>query len=228
MKYRVLILYCFLCFSLYGITDSNNYLFYYQQINEADYYFYQQDYQKAQDKFKSGFSKVEYPLEVDLYKYSICLINTGFVEKGIEILDTNQFTRLGFSEYHSAYFNPINDSLKQIILNRNRRFISQKEKVFESKNLKLLNLIDSLKTIDRDIRLRLINHEFDSEKGIRDSINKIDLMATNLIDSIINLHGYLGGVNWSSTRSPMGPLHLLMLHCDKNWFKNNISFFKPN
>jgi tetratricopeptide (TPR) repeat protein len=72
---------------------TNNYLTYHRIVNEAEYSFFNEDYQTASELFEKAFKKVPVPFENDIYYYSKALWEIGEYQHSISLLDT-----LGLSE----------------------------------------------------------------------------------------------------------------------------------
>ncbi len=215
---------------LYIITSckQTNYIKYHQKVNEAHFYFYNNDLVLAKEFFEKGFSKVNIPMERDLFLYSICLWNNNERDKAIEILDTNMFTSLAFNQNRIGYFSGITKKTINEIDAKNNLFLNEKLKKFN--NSELSEKLDNIASRDREIRkkyLEIVNSPVQYQdssllKLISDSLSIISQENFILLDSIFDRYGYLGGTIWP-TRVP---LSTIMMHSSIEWVKKNNSFLK--
>ena len=204
---------------------NTGYLRYYNTVNEAHYYFYNQELDTAKLYFEKAFKKVKLPYEKDLFMYSVCLWEGNNKSKAIEILDTNRFAIFGINK--GGYIQEISDSLKTCIEQKNSIFIQKKWDRFYSAPLYLK--IQEIKKEDQRIRRRIVeylnigmNHEDSlAYHFYQDSLRFIDSTNFVKLDSVFLEFGFLGGVNWSSG---LNDLHGLMLHAPESWLNKNQKF----
>ena len=173
--------------------------------------------------FEKAFRKVPIAFDRDLIYYSICLWEDGEKEKAIKILDTNIFTSNVLAPNHAFLDMP--DSLKLIIKARNVDFLDKKWNEFS--NTFLYKLVDSLDGEDRRIRDKCseLNDDFKNDsteiEKCLDSMEVIDDYNLRALDSIFEINGYLGGINWIDTRQ----LRYIMIHSNEDWLLKNKNFF---
>lgn len=201
---------------------SNNYINYYQYSNEANYYFYDSQYDHARNIYEKGFARVPVPLERDLMFYSICLWETGERTRAINILDTNYYTGVALNPSH--YFSDMDSTLKNEIIHKNGVFIKRKMDSFNTS--KKYKIVDSLDKVDRHVRERLSralkNPTVDSLRihQLFDSLSITSLKIYPILDSLFKHEGYLGGVNWFYSRQ----LYFLLIHSPEWWYEENKQF----
>jgi|GEM_PF-5162635 len=195
---------------------STNYLKYYRNMNEAQFYFYQKDYKTARHYYEQGLKKVNTYLDRDLLYYASCLWKTGGdTQQVIAILDTNIY----FSSSRLTYFKGMNDSLKNEIIKTNKLFKEQKENRFYNSPEYLL--LDSLyaprKTINKVFN-EVIGETYNDSTAyyiVQQKLKTIDSLNTIVVDSLIQAYGYPGGVNWAIPARI--PIHFMMMYSDSKW-----------
>lgn len=209
-----------LIFMLISCKETN-YIKYYQYINEARYYFFNQDYKNARIYFENGFKKVEKHYDLDEMFYAACLYEEGEEKRAIEILETNSTTLMGTNSRH--YFRDMPQEVKDSIITINNKYVN--DSIMPLINSDLFQEIERRLKEDRIVRDK---YREASNKGtdslilqlIVDTMEMVDLNNRFFLDSVYLKHGFLGGVNWIAPRQT----HVFLLHASQEWFWKNKRF----
>lgn len=198
---------------------QSNYIKYYQNVNEARYYFHNEDYATAKIYFERGFKKVNKHYDKDKLFYAACLYEEGEQQKAIEILKTNLWAKTGLNPMF--YFKEMNDTLKDSILKIQQKYLDEH----------IRPLYDT--DLEKEIKLRLekdgrIRHAYQDAytegkdsiylARIADTMNVIDDDNMRFMDSLSAIHGFWGGIN---AMSPHHPLRIFLMHTSQEWFTKN-------
>jgi tetratricopeptide (TPR) repeat protein len=203
---------------------TNNYLKYHRIVNEAEYSYFNEDYQTASELFEKAFKKVPVPFEVDIEFYSKALWEIGEYEKSISLLDTIGLSEIALTKM--GFYKGM-DSLTQqkLIQTSNERTVRIKQELSENP---ICAIFDSLDKRDQEARL---HWQEIAENYPNDSIKKnlawaevdnADSLNLLVVDSLFEIHGFIGGVYF-----PYDPLimHLTMTH-QVDWVQANSRLFK--
>ena len=198
---------------------TSNYIKYHRIINEAEYSFYQQDYNASSQQYSQAFKKVKQPFERDMYFYAVSLWEIHERDQAIMLMDTLYGLDWILSE--SGYFDDMDLLLKEDLLRSN---VENTELILIRRNeSKYAALIDSLWLADQAKRIPhrdfQIEFPFDTvrQKSLWEEINTVDAMNIAFLDSLIKADGFFGGINMPESPNSLG--HFLIHH--PTWVLNN-------
>ena len=203
---------------------TNNYLKYHRYVNEAEYSFFNEDYQTASKLYGKAFQKVPVPFEEHMYFYAASLWETGDHVTSIQLLDTMYGVEWTLTK--SGFFQGMDSLVRNEVIRKN------KEKMVgidaRRNHHPLLAVFDTIEKRDQKPRLEYNQnyhiYALDTVKceQIMREIALIDSLNLLTIDSLIQIHGFIGGVHFPSNPRIM---HLTMLH-QLEWVYENKKLFK--
>ena len=196
---------------------QSNYIKYYQNVNEARYYFHDEDYSTAKVYLEKGLKKVEKPYGRDLVTYAICLFKDGRKKEATDIFATNLHARWAFTYLTEEMGEQLQDS----ILVLNKKFLD--EHFYPLYHSALEKEIQ--RRLDEDRRIRYAYQDAYTEgqdsiylARIADTTNMIDDGNMRFMDSLSTIHGFWGGIN---AMSPHHPFRIFLMHTSQEWFTKN-------
>jgi tetratricopeptide (TPR) repeat protein len=198
---------------------TNNYLKYHRIVNEAEYSFFNGDYQTASELYTQAFKKVPTPFEDDMYYLSAALWEIGEFDKSIALLDTMPNLESKLTE--SGFYQGMDPVVRRDLLLKNwKRRDLIKERVA---NDPLLAIMDSV--VKRDVKARdtyfgLVNAGESDSLTIQAALQEFKAAnARNLftIDSLFSIHGYIGGVHYPTSVL----FNMTVMSLKANWVYNH-------
>jgi len=220
IKYTFIIL---LSLFLLNSCKSSNYIKYHSIINEAEYSFYKEDYITSSKLYRKAFKKVRIPFENDMFFYSASLWEIGDRKLSIELLDT--IGPLDSYLNKTGFFENMDTTIKSKLLASNKIKVDRIDSIRLSNPL--IPILDSLTEKDQFYRRQYyefkLNFPDDTSllMSIKKKINIVDSLNLITIDSLINIHGFVGGVNFPTFPQVM---RVFMLH-NPEWVLNNPKLF---
>lgn len=199
---------------------QTNYIKYYQNVNEARYFFYHKDYTNAKICFEKALNKVEKPYEQDLAMFAICIFKNGNTKDAIDIFTTNLHTKWAFNYLKKE----MDEQLQDSILVLNKTFLD--EHFYPLYDSELEKEIQWRLDEDRRIRHSYQNAYTEGKDSIylawiTDTMNSIDEANMRFMDSLTNIHGFWGGIN---AMPPHHPFRIFLMHTSQGWFNENERF----
>lgn len=223
MKYQISAVYILMLFSFYSCKTSN-YIQYHRIINEAEYSYFNSDYKNAAQLYQKAFQKVKKPFESDMYYCSVSLWEVGEHDKSIALLDTLMGVEWALTK--SGYFQGI-DSLKmKEIIKRNKEKLAIIERRRDSNPL--LVVFESINEKDQKVRKNwkeIVNNNPNDSIAVGQAWREVEIIdSLNLltVDSLIKIHGFIGGVHFPAYPKIM---HLTIIH-QLEWVYKNPRLFK--
>src|SRR5574343_46214 len=220
---KIFTLFMMISLFLLNSCKSSNYIKYHNIVNEAEYAFYNEDYITASKLYGKAFKKVKTPFEHDMFFYSASLWEIGEQKKSLMLLDT--IGPLDAYLNKTGFFENMDPTIKSNLLASNKLKVDKIDSIRLSNPL--IPILDSLTDKDHFYRrqkililqnspvdsllLQLINRQI----KIQDSLNLI------VIDSLIKVHGFIGGLNFPTYPQVM---RVFMLH-NTEWVLNNPKLF---
>ena len=205
---------------------SNNYLKYHRYINEAEYSFFNEDYRTASKLYGKAFQKVPVPFEEHMYFYAASLWETGDHVQSIQLLDTLYGVEWILTK--SGFFQGMDSLVRNEVIRKNKEKMVA---IDERRNHHpLLAVFDTIEKRDQKPRLEYNQnyhiYALDTVKfeQIMREITLIDSLNLLVIDSLIQIHGFIGGVHFPSNPRIM---HLTMLH-QLEWVYESKKLFKKS
>lgn len=188
-----------------------DYISYYNNIHEANYYFYEAEYDLAVSYFERGLKFVNEPRPKDYYNYCRALWKTGnykFAE--FELTHSPYILANKVFGLDSTFFHGMSIEIKTEIV-ANTVFNTNNYDDFHNK------FIDSINIEDQKMRHReneITDNEFYAKQATRDSLNEIAVL------NYAKKYGFPAGVNnsWSQGFST------ILLHFSREWFVENYHF----
>lgn len=174
--------------------NKPNYINYYQNISEAEYYFYSQNFDSAIIYYETAFKKIPKIYDVDRYNYIISLNNNN---RSIEALKLIENQPILFEQADSNYFKNLNHS-KIIELEKKSLYLDSI--MFDS--MQHISSYKAMKDIyDRDQKYRKkLSTSFKNNDSLgvliyMDSMKIADSINQSKIIHLINTDGLSAGVN---------------------------------
>lgn len=224
MKQRIFSVILWMSFiQLMYSCKSTNYLKYHRIVSEAEYSFYHNDYETASYLYNKAFQKVRIPFENDMYYFSASLWEVGEHEKAIALLDTLWVTDYALTK--SGFFTDIDTVLRNEIITSNRIKVKDIELIrAASPLLTIFNAIEERDQIARKNAIEIYasypNDSLKLEKANK-IVNETDSLNLLIVDSLIKIHGFIGGVYFPANPKIM---HLFIVH-KSDWIYNNPKVF---
>ncbi|MCH2229657.1 MAG: hypothetical protein MK105_04870 [Crocinitomicaceae bacterium] len=207
MKFAIIII---LFTSILLSCKTNGYIRYHNRINEAEFSFFNGDYNSALKHYQNAFHKVHKPFENDLYYYAVCLWEVKDYNTAIKTLDT--LTKTNFALTKSGFFQGINSELKDSILKANSIFV---DSINNSRiNHPLRISLDSVFNLDIELRNKLYN-SLDSIQT-KELWKQIHTQDSNNLEYIKSIN-FVGGVHLPCNPRKVGELLIHQL----DWVNNN-------
>jgi tetratricopeptide (TPR) repeat protein len=203
---------------------TNNYLTYHRIVNEAEYSFFNDDYQTASELFAKAFKKVPVPFESDIYYYSKALWEIGEYQHSISLLDT-----LGLSEAaltKVGFYKGMDSLTQQKLIQTDKEIaVRIKQEIAENPICAIFDAIDKRDQAARRHYQEIVDsHPNDSIKRnlAWKEVEMVDSLNLLVIDSLFEIHGFIGGIY--TEYNPL-MINLTMLH-QLEWVYNNPRIFK--
>lgn len=211
------------CFSAQS-KDTANYIDYYQHRNEAMFYLYEQDFEKANSYFELALSLEVKPFEFDTYCYAASLCELGRKEQAKQLLKLNPYSNriLIDSSYFSCFLysekvrlQHNGDSLRKLRSNEINE--SQIFKHFEN----YYQYDQSYRVFIRDTINQ--NHSIsEAEKQRqRDSIFTLFFIEFDKMDSILRSEGGFVGLGPQDMDWGQVFTSLFLLHVREGYYEKN-------
>ena len=202
-----------------------NYLHYYRIINEAEYYYYNYDYQQAKPLFEKAFQLGPKPMEYDKRNFARTLSSLGDTLGAIKQLTNNIFA-FGM-EKDTFYYNDISLSTKLKLSSEAGRLREEQDSL--RKTSIIYQMSEKYYKQDQHLRFYLQDtlpgkYRSDSlrEKREIDSIWNIDRINMAQMDSIFQIHGFMAHPD-DFMISPL-TVGLFMLHVEPEYYIKNKDF----
>jgi len=189
----------------------DDYISYYNNIHEANFFFYEQHYDSAIVYFEKGLSYVREPRPKDYYNYCRALLLTGHQKfPEYELMYSKYIIYDIVNGPDSILLKKMSDETKNDIalnIKHNRNQIVNPHK----------NFIDSICLEDQKVRKKVdgvSDSIFFKRMEEQDSMNQIALL------NYAKTHGFPAGINggWDQ------PISVLLLHFSREWFVENYHF----
>ncbi|MCC7454917.1 MAG: hypothetical protein IT222_12175 [Crocinitomix sp.] len=203
---------------------TNNYLKYHRIVNEAEYSFFNEDYQTASELFEKAFKKVPIPFENDMHYLSASLWEIGEFERSVALLDTLHGVEYALTK--SGFYQGMDSITRNEIIQNN------KEKIAVIDRRRANNpIVDVLVAVNkRDLVARshwqeIVNDNPNDSllsKQAWSEVDRVDSINLLVIDSLFEIHGFIGGVFYPANLIIM---HISLLH-QLEWVYNNPKLFK--
>lgn len=194
---------------------TKSYIKYQNRINEAEFAFFNEDYEAASNHYKNAFKKVRIPFEDDIYFYAVSLWQVGDKDESIKLLDTLIDTRFALTQ--SGYFENMNAELRDSILKRNDPIVDSIRKVRSNNPTK--KILDSIFQLDISVRKTVLEYikEYPNDTlGIDQQWENI-LIQDSLNLMVIDSLNFIGGVHFPSHPYIVG---YLLIH-QTEWVSQN-------
>jgi len=202
---------------------STNYIKYHRIVSEAEYSFFKGDYRNSSKLYEKAFKKVKVPVENDMYFLSASLWEIGMQEKSVALLDTLYLTEWMLMK--SGFYQGMDSVL------RNEIIVANKPKVKEIHDKRdthpLLSVFEFMDERDQLARRQWeeIMNEHPNDKLLQQQawkqVDSVDALNLLMIDSLINIHGFIGGVCFPAHPKIM---HLSLQH-QLEWVYENPKIF---
>lgn len=208
---------------LLNSCKSSNYIKYHNIVNEAEYAFYNEDYNTASKLYSKAFKKVKIPFENDMFFYSASLWEIGEKKKSLKLLDT--IGPLDAYLNKTGFFEKMDPTIKSSLLTSNQLKVDKIDSIRLSNPL--IPILDSLQERDQFYRLQksVITQNFPDDsimlKNINRKIKIQDSLNLIVIDSLFKVHGFIGGLYFPTYPQVM---RVFMLH-NPEWVLNNPKLF---
>ena len=222
MKKSFLVIWVLTLSGLYSC--KSNYLQYHRLVCEAEYSFYNEDYENAENFYAKAFRKVNIPVESDMYFYSVSAWEVGERDKAIELLDT--LYGLEWKLTKSGYFQGMDTILRAKLIKENK--VKRDEIDRRRESHPYFVIFDSIDARDQRVRRNWENVMFKypgdtlKRKLAWMEVDRIDSLNLITVDSLIDIHGFIGGAKFPAHPKIM---HLTMLH-QLEWVYSNPRIFK--
>lgn len=208
---------------LYSCKTSN-YIKYHRIINEAEYSFYNEDYQTAAQLYGKAFNKVKIPIEADMYFYAASLWEIGEQAQSMALMDTMLYLEWKLTK--TGFFQGMDSLTMRELIQKNEAKVAVINQ--RRDNEPLLIVFDSINERDqkprRNINEVLANYPMDTLKiwQAGREVAKADSINQLTVDSLIKQHGFIGGVHFPANPQIM---HLFLMH-SLEWVYHNPRLFR--
>lgn len=203
---------------------STNYIKYHRIVCEAEYSFYNGDYHSASQLYEKAFKKVKVPFENDMYFFSASLWEIDKHDEAIALLDTINNTEWALTK--SVFFQGMDSTTRNEIISANKIKVKEIDTRRDNHPLfAIFHVIDSNDQIARRNWEKIMS-EFPNDKLIQQQywskVDSVDSVNLTVIDSLIKVHGFIGGVFFPAHPKIM---QLSIMH-QLEWVYENPKLFK--